>query len=107
VSNGKHLLAIACCLAILGILTANVAAQESRGTITGTVTDPKGAVVPGVAITLTNTATNATRTTITSLDFRRKKGPNNSPSEITKPSRLPIACRAHKPQPICAPLQFW
>ena len=53
-------------------------------------------------------ATAATRVnTRASLDFRRKKGPNNSPPEITKPSRLPIACRAHKPQPICAPLQFW
>jgi hypothetical protein len=32
-------------------------AQVSMGTITGIVTDPTGAVVPGVAITITNTAT--------------------------------------------------
>jgi hypothetical protein len=32
-------------------------AQTNRGTITGIVTDPSGAVVPGVAINVTNTAT--------------------------------------------------
>src|SRR5438445_13828594 len=32
-------------------------AQVSRGTITGIVTDPSGAVVPGVTITITNIAT--------------------------------------------------
>src|ERR1035438_4497143 len=35
-------------------------AQLDRGTITGTVTDPSGAIVPGTRITIKNVATNAT-----------------------------------------------
>ena len=39
-------------------------AQESRGSITGKVTDPQNAVVPNAAVVVTNTATNvATRVT--------------------------------------------
>ncbi len=33
-------------------------AQESRGSITGTVTDPQGTLVPGATVTITNTGTN-------------------------------------------------
>lgn len=40
-------------------------AQTDRGTITGTVTDPAGAVVPGAAITALNKATGSTITTVT------------------------------------------
>jgi outer membrane receptor protein involved in Fe transport len=40
-------------------------AQTSRGTVSGTVTDPAGAVVSGANITLTNTATGLSRTTNT------------------------------------------
>jgi hypothetical protein len=40
-------------------------AQESRGSITGRVTDPQNAVVPGAAVTVTNTDTNVSRQTIT------------------------------------------
>src|SRR5689334_4674055 len=39
-------------------------AQSDRGTITGTITDPAGAVVPGAKITLTNTETAALMETI-------------------------------------------
>ncbi|HTR35324.1 MAG TPA: carboxypeptidase-like regulatory domain-containing protein [Bryobacteraceae bacterium] len=45
-------------------LTSNLLAQ-SAGTagLTGTITDPTGAVVPGVTVTLTNADTNQSRTT--------------------------------------------
>src|ERR1039457_6128011 len=42
------------------LVTGAVWAQVSRGSITGIVTDPTGAVVPGVAITITNVETGVT-----------------------------------------------
>ncbi len=52
-------------LALLCLIAGTAVAQESRGTIAGTVMDPQKAVIPGVQITLTNTATNAARQTFT------------------------------------------
>jgi hypothetical protein len=40
-------------------------AQNDRGTITGTITDPTGAVVPGAALLAKDTATGAEYTTVT------------------------------------------
>jgi hypothetical protein len=53
------LLAIVCSMALL--LVSSGRAQENA-TITGTITDPTGAVVPNVTITLTNQATGQVRT---------------------------------------------
>src|SRR5687767_1765072 len=39
--------------------------QEFRGTITGTVSDPNGAVVPGATVTVKNTETNVANTVTT------------------------------------------
>ncbi len=39
--------------------------QTVQGVITGTVTDPTGAVVPNVTVTITNVGTNASQTTTT------------------------------------------
>ena len=44
------------------LLMPSARAQENA-TITGAVTDPTGAVIPNVAITLTNTATGQARET--------------------------------------------
>jgi carboxypeptidase family protein len=44
------------------VLILPVLIQAQTASITGTVTEPSGAVVPGAAITVRNTATNATRT---------------------------------------------
>lgn len=41
-----------------------VYAQTSRGTVSGIVKDPTGAVIPGAQVTLTNNDTSVTRTTV-------------------------------------------
>ena len=46
---------------VLGTLAVPSYAQTSSGGITGVVTDASGSVLPGVTVTLTNVATNATR----------------------------------------------
>ncbi len=55
---------IVLCAAILGAVNVPVLAQESRGSILGTVTDAQNAVVPGVEIVVTNVGTNRSRTTV-------------------------------------------
>ncbi len=57
-----RLLAAALVLAIVGLPAA---AQQGRGTILGTVSDSSGAVIPGAAVEVTNTATNVTSQTVT------------------------------------------
>jgi hypothetical protein len=44
--------------------TATAFAQTIRGTVTGTITDTTGAVLPGATITLTNTATGVSMTSV-------------------------------------------
>ncbi len=54
-------------LALLSIVCVPVLLAQSAGTagLTGTVTDPSGAVIPNVTVTLTNTDTNQARSTTT------------------------------------------
>jgi hypothetical protein len=51
------------CMALL--FTADASAQQATAKIVGTITDPQGAVVPGVKVTATNTATNVSSETAT------------------------------------------
>jgi outer membrane receptor protein involved in Fe transport len=59
---------------VLSILATSLAtsvvssAQEATGRVFGTVFDPQGAVIPGVKITVTNTATQVERQTTTDRD---------------------------------------
>src|SRR5919108_1390859 len=52
-------------LIVTGAPLAELRAQEFRGTITGRVADATDAILPGVTITGTNTATNVVVTSIT------------------------------------------
>ena len=51
--------------AVSFLLALPVAAQEYRASINGTVTDPSGAPVPGVTVTVTNLKRNVTYSTVT------------------------------------------
>jgi Carboxypeptidase regulatory-like domain/TonB dependent receptor-like, beta-barrel len=50
------------------VLAAAAHAQTIRGTLTGTVTDPNGAVIQGASVTATNNATNVSTTTKTNQE---------------------------------------
>jgi Carboxypeptidase regulatory-like domain/TonB dependent receptor-like, beta-barrel len=50
---------------ILSLLASVVLAQTAGGTILGKVADPSGAILPGVAITIKNTATGIMRSVLT------------------------------------------
>ncbi|HKD02200.1 MAG TPA: TonB-dependent receptor [Terriglobales bacterium] len=50
---------------VLGLLAGTMWAQGGTGELTGLVTDPSGAVIANAQVTLTNSATGETRTTVT------------------------------------------
>ena len=60
----KHRILLTLALSLL--CTVSVLAQLDRGTITGIVTDPTGAVIPRVKVTIQNTATGASYESISS-----------------------------------------
>src|SRR5438309_2002395 len=65
----NHFLQRVCGAVLLTLLTFVFASgQEFRGSITGKVTDPNGAVVAGATVTVTNTGTNAESTAITNAE---------------------------------------
>ena len=53
------------CLAVLLVAPGFVARAQNFAEITGSVTDPSGAVMAGVTVTVTNTATNQVRKVVT------------------------------------------
>ena len=53
------------CVALAMFMPATALAQLDTGTIVGRVTDPSGAVLPGVLVTLTQDATGVAATTVT------------------------------------------
>jgi len=62
-SHVKHMRFLFAIALLAAIVPFAAFAQSSNGSISGTVTDDSGAVLPGVTITAVNTATGLTRTT--------------------------------------------
>jgi hypothetical protein len=56
---------VLCALAGLGLAAGSAVAQERFGGLTGVISDPSGAVLPGATISITSKTTNATRTVVT------------------------------------------
>ena len=55
-------------LLITALFALSVFAQTSRGVVSGTITDPNGAVVTGASVTLTSTSTSVERVTTTNSE---------------------------------------
>jgi Carboxypeptidase regulatory-like domain/TonB dependent receptor-like, beta-barrel len=61
----RSLLRFVAALAVMMVFTLSASAQLTRGYISGTVSDPSGAVVASVKVRATNRATNVPRDTVT------------------------------------------
>jgi hypothetical protein len=55
---------------LLGLLSSTVVFAQASGTLSGTISDANGALVPGVNVTIKNAATNLTRNTTTNDEGR-------------------------------------
>src|SRR6185503_6142936 len=62
-------------LCLLLLSTKNSFSQADTGVITGTVTDPSGAILPGVKVTITAIETNRRQTFVTDNSGRYSSGP--------------------------------
>src|SRR5688572_28237360 len=81
------------CLSIAAGLAVPSFAQSSTGSIQGVVTDAQGGIMPGVAVTIRNTDTNATRTLMTDSQGRYRlpnlqPGPYELTAELTGFAKL-------------------
>ena len=52
-----------CLLGVTVILSASISRADITGSISGVITDPSGAVIPGVTVTAIANSTNTQRTT--------------------------------------------
>src|SRR5215472_178178 len=66
--KSNRLLVVAILLSMTALHADLATAQQATANIVGTVTDQQGAVVPGVEITVTNTATNGANSTVSDKD---------------------------------------
>jgi outer membrane receptor for ferrienterochelin and colicin len=62
-SHAKHMRFLFAIALLIAIVPFSAFAQSSNGSISGTVSDDSGAVLPGVTVTAVNTATGLSRTT--------------------------------------------
>src|SRR5881392_694634 len=64
-SHAKHMRFLVLSLLFAFLVPFAAYAQSSSGAINGTVADNSGSALPGVTVTVTNSGTSATRTTVT------------------------------------------
>lgn len=62
--RSRFLHTVVLCVSLLFMLRTAMFAQQVTGTLTGTVTDPSGAVVPGATVALVNTLSGDQRSTV-------------------------------------------
>ena len=78
-----------------------VSAQTVTGTISGTVVDPQGQVIPGATVTIVNEATNDTRVAVSDAQGNFLVT-NLQPGRYTRPDRAPgfphPRAQEHRPQ---------
>ena len=78
----RVLISLVLCIAATGMVMAQ--SQSTTGVIEGTVSDDSGAVLPGVNVTVLNTATNFSQTQITNASGRfRARGLPLGPYRVT------------------------
>jgi hypothetical protein len=63
--SNPHLIPVVALVALAAAAPLAASAQEARGTITGTVRDTSGSVIPGATVSITNTAMGTTVTVVT------------------------------------------
>lgn len=63
--NRRSLQSLSLFALLLLAIPAPARAQDSRGAVTGRIVDAQGGVLPGVTVTVVNTGTNSTTTTVT------------------------------------------
>ena len=103
-------------LALLLLVTASVLGQQAtKATLTGVVTDPNGAVVPGVTVTATQTATGMRRQTVSNeegLYVLTDLAPGEyeirveAKGFLTKVSKVPVAVKVGQSVTLNAPLEI-
>ena len=64
----QKIVRIAIFLAVTVLISTSALAQQPTASLTGTVVDPAGAVIPGATVTATNKATSFSRSTTTNSD---------------------------------------
>ena len=75
---------VACAAAVLLLVSHSARGQSATGDIQGTVVDQSGAVLPGVTVTVTNTATGVQREVVTDAEGRfAAPGLQVGPYEVT------------------------
>ena len=66
--NRQTAIRLLLCICLMSIAFANCLAQSGTARVTGLVTDPSGAIIPGALVQMTQTGTGLVRTTVTNSD---------------------------------------